>query len=109
MDGTFPVLEAGHCLVSPNQTEIVSKSAEILESSVATVTSSSQNTDKRPYPPAAKLPTQAAPDGIRFDFNDGARVVLPPRTVGKWRVRLRDIDTGNTLWPELTKHPSWYA
>jgi autotransporter strand-loop-strand O-heptosyltransferase len=25
-------------------------------------------------------------------------VVLPPRTVGKWRVRLRDLDTGNILF-----------
>ena len=28
--------------------------------------------------PAPELPTQLGPRGIRFDFNDGARVFLPP-------------------------------
>lgn len=50
------------------------------------------------YPPASVLPTQAGPAGIRFDFNLGARVVLPNRDAGKWRVRLRDRDTGNILF-----------
>jgi len=53
---------------------------------------------KQPYPPPANLPTQLGPAGIRFDFNHGARVILPNRTSGKWRVRLRDLDTGNTLF-----------
>lgn len=53
---------------------------------------------KSAYPPHAALPTQEGPDGIRFDFNSGARVVLPNRTQGKWRVRLRDLDTGNILF-----------
>ncbi len=53
---------------------------------------------KQPYPPPANLPTQLGPAGIRFDFNHGARVILPNRTTGKWRVRLRDLDTGNILF-----------
>ncbi|HLB97727.1 MAG TPA: hypothetical protein VJK90_08695, partial [Acetobacteraceae bacterium] len=53
---------------------------------------------KAPYPPPASLPTQLGPEGIRFDFNHGARVILPNRTEGKWRVRLRDLDTGNILF-----------
>jgi autotransporter strand-loop-strand O-heptosyltransferase len=53
---------------------------------------------KRTYPPPAVVPTQDGPSGIRFDFNQGARVFLPVRTEGKWRVRLRDRDTGNTLF-----------
>ena len=53
---------------------------------------------KSPYPPTASLPTQRAPDGIRYDINYGARVVLPARAEGKWRVRLRDLDTGNILF-----------
>ena len=53
---------------------------------------------KAPYPPAASLPTQAGPLGIRFDLNQGARLVLPNRPKGKWRVRLRDLDTGNLLF-----------
>jgi autotransporter strand-loop-strand O-heptosyltransferase len=50
------------------------------------------------YPHPARLPTQIGPEGIRFDFNQGCRVMLPPRTEGTWRVRLRDLDTGNTLF-----------
>jgi autotransporter strand-loop-strand O-heptosyltransferase len=53
---------------------------------------------KRPYPPPASLPTQSGPRGITFDFNQGARVILPNRTEGKWRIRLRDLDTGNILF-----------
>ncbi|MGI4799351.1 MAG: autotransporter strand-loop-strand O-heptosyltransferase [Janthinobacterium lividum] len=56
-----------------------------------------------PYPPSAEVPTQHAAGGIRFDFNMGARVVLPTRTDGGlWRVRLRDIDTGNILFETTT-------
>jgi autotransporter strand-loop-strand O-heptosyltransferase len=50
---------------------------------------------KRAYPPPASIPTQVGAQGIRFDFNDGCRVVLPQ---GKWHVRLRDLDTGNVLY-----------
>jgi autotransporter strand-loop-strand O-heptosyltransferase len=51
-----------------------------------------------PYPPVAQRPTQEGPAGIRFDFNHGARVSVPPVEHGKWRVRLRDIGTGNVLF-----------
>jgi autotransporter strand-loop-strand O-heptosyltransferase len=44
------------------------------------------------------VPTQRGPLGITFDFNRGARLVLPNRTEGKWRVRLRDVDTGTILF-----------
>ncbi len=50
---------------------------------------------KSAYPPPALVPTQEGPRGIRYDFNLGARVLLPP---GNWRVRLRDLDTGNILF-----------
>jgi autotransporter strand-loop-strand O-heptosyltransferase len=50
------------------------------------------------YPPVAAVPTQAGPEGVRFDFNRGCRVLLPARTEGQWRVRLRDLQTGNTLF-----------
>jgi autotransporter strand-loop-strand O-heptosyltransferase len=53
---------------------------------------------KGPYPPPAGQPAQTGPEGIRFDFNNGARVVLPNRPAGKWRVCLRDLDTGNVLF-----------
>ena len=48
-------------------------------------------------PPA--VPTQQGPRGIRFDGNDGCRVLLPE---GKWRVRLSDLDTGNILFESET-------
>ncbi|MDE8342962.1 MAG: autotransporter strand-loop-strand O-heptosyltransferase [Acidocella sp.] len=56
-----------------------------------------------PYPPPAALPTQMGPEGIRYDFNLGARVVLPNRTTGTWRVTLRDLDTGNILFMNENK------
>ena len=49
-------------------------------------------------PPA--MPVIEAPAGIRFDFNEGARVFVPARTTGVWRVRLSDTGTGNTLYDE---------
>jgi len=66
--------------------------------SATSVPADPQPLSKAPYPPAAPLPTQLGPEGIRFDFNQGARVVLPNRTEGAWRVRLRDLDTGNILF-----------
>jgi autotransporter strand-loop-strand O-heptosyltransferase len=48
-------------------------------------------------PEVAEIPTQEGPNGIRFDFNDGCRVMLPP-SEDAWRVRLSDIDTGNILY-----------
>ena len=42
--------------------------------------------------------------GVRFDFNVGARVLLPPRSDdGEWQVRLRDLDTGNVLFESRNK------
>jgi hypothetical protein len=38
--------------------------------------------------PPAPRPTQKGPHGIRYDFNRGVRVELPPR---KWRIQFRDI------------------
>ncbi|HET9018059.1 MAG TPA: autotransporter strand-loop-strand O-heptosyltransferase [Acetobacteraceae bacterium] len=52
---------------------------------------------KRAYPAPAGQPTQLGPKGIRFDFNEGCRVLLPPGEK-PWRVVLRDLDTGNVLF-----------
>ena len=38
-----------------------------------------------------------APDGIRFDFNDGLRVQTP-ETGGPWRIIFKDLDTGVVLF-----------
>jgi len=56
-----------------------------------------------PYQPPAAEPTQAGPEGIRFDFNEGCRVLLPARETGAWRARLSDLDTGNTLFETENK------
>ena len=45
--------------------------------------------------PPPKLPTQLGPLGIRYDFNDGARLLLPK---GAWHVNLIDADSGNILF-----------
>ena len=52
---------------------------------------------KPAYPPPAALPTQQGPHGLRFDFNEGCRVMLP-ESEQPWRVRIFDLDTGNILY-----------
>lgn len=49
----------------------------------------------RPIPPPARNPTQAGPDGLRFDFNHGCRLLLPD---GRWRVRFSDLDAETVLF-----------
>lgn len=44
-----------------------------------------------PEPP----PARHGPGGLRYDFNEGCRVLVP---AGDWRVRLRDLDTGCVLF-----------
>jgi autotransporter strand-loop-strand O-heptosyltransferase len=66
--------------------------------SAAAVEDKPQAEKKAPYPPPARVLTQEGPKGIRFDFNQGARLALPKRADGKWRVQLRDFDTGNILF-----------
>ncbi len=44
------------------------------------------------------MPTQEVPGtAIRYDFNNGARVVMP-KGEHPWKVRLTDLDTGNILF-----------
>ncbi len=43
----------------------------------------------------SEVPTQEGPLGIRYDFNDGARVLLPK---GQWHVMLTDEESGNILF-----------
>ncbi|MBQ6925109.1 MAG: autotransporter strand-loop-strand O-heptosyltransferase, partial [Kiritimatiellae bacterium] len=45
--------------------------------------------------PPPEVPTQEGPRGIRYDFNDGARVLLPP---GAWHVQIEDDESGNILF-----------
>jgi autotransporter strand-loop-strand O-heptosyltransferase len=50
------------------------------------------------YIPPPELPTQEGPMGLRYDFNDGARVFLPRLPRGKWRARITDDASGNVLF-----------
>ena len=44
-------------------------------------------------------PTQAGPEGIRYDFNNGCRVEVPQLSHDQgWRIRLSDLDTGNVIY-----------
>src|ERR1700686_2495717 len=61
------------------------------------VASSPSEPVKRAYPAPAEVPTQEGPKGARFDFNDGARVLLP-ESDRPWKIRLSDLDTGNILF-----------
>lgn len=54
-----------------------------------------QETTQYPFVSAPMLPSREGPAGIRYDFNDGARVLLPE---GRWRVALIDEDSGNILF-----------
>lgn len=60
---------------------------------------------KPAFHPPSQIPTQAGPLGIRFDFNDGCRVLLP-KAEKTWRVRLSDLDTGNILF-EVNLEEGW--
>jgi autotransporter strand-loop-strand O-heptosyltransferase len=68
-----------------------------------TIASADKDAPKPSYPPAPTQPTQTGPRGITYDFNNGARVLLPTRDHGKWRIRLRDLDTGNILFQSENK------
>jgi len=63
---------------------------------VNVITSPSEHgTAEAPFAAPPEIPTQKAPHGIYYDFNDGARVRLP---AGNWRVNLIDDASGNLLF-----------
>ena len=52
---------------------------------------------KPAYPAPSETPTQEGPEGVRFDFNSGCRVLFP-QSAHPWKVRLTDLDTGNIIY-----------
>jgi autotransporter strand-loop-strand O-heptosyltransferase len=56
-----------------------------------------QDSPKQHFIPPPELPTQLSVKGLRFDFNDGCRVLLE-HGQEQWRVRISDLDTGNILF-----------
>src|SRR5262245_45381729 len=71
--------------------------AESLAVAASASSSAEPETVKRAFPPLAELPTQQGAEGLRFDFNDGCRVVVA-EAGAPWRLRLSDLDTGNVLF-----------
>ena len=58
--------------------------------------------DERVYGDISDLPVMEAIEGIRFDFNDGIRVALPPN--GKsWRIAFSDLDSGLFLYNSVVQ------
>lgn len=51
-----------------------------------------------PYVLPPDLPTNDAGQGIHFDFNWGARVLLPKRADGRWRATLTDLDNSTIIF-----------
>ena len=56
-----------------------------------------ESSSRADFPPPPVIPTQFHESGLRYDFNDGARVQAP---IGPdvWRIRLLDLNTGNILF-----------
>jgi autotransporter strand-loop-strand O-heptosyltransferase len=81
--------------------ETLQTSGEALSAAAVSAVVPRQSGDAAPpkpaYPPPAALPTQLGPKGLRFDFNEGCRVMLPEGE-HPWRVRIFDLDTGNILY-----------
>lgn len=48
-----------------------------------------------------QIPTQEAIDGIRFDFNDGLRVVIP-KDAKPYRIQFYDIDSESLIYETTT-------
>ncbi|MFP3637755.1 autotransporter strand-loop-strand O-heptosyltransferase [Paraburkholderia sp. SIMBA_054] len=90
----------------PTPNQAVVEASEAADSAIAQAQTTGKAGDGTPQAPvvfvkppflsAPKTPTQTGKWGVRFDFNDGVRVVLPKK--GKWSVRLRDYEADITLF-----------
>jgi len=89
---------AGTSVVGPTSETVVPAPAGVPENGAAEAA-------EGPYIAAPMPPVLAAVDGIRFDFNDGARVMVPEIApeMGQWRVRLSDGVTSNVLFDARLK------
>ncbi|GBR12109.1 autotransporter strand-loop-strand O-heptosyltransferase [Gluconobacter frateurii] len=89
-------------------TSVSVQSAETPALAPSAVQSSSpeaEATEKSPYLVVPPAPVVEGGQGVRFDFNDGARVMVPEIApeIGQWHVRLSDYATGNILFDARLK------
>jgi len=73
-------------------------SATTPESEIAPVAPPQPAPAPNPYITPPDLPTNDAGQGIHFDFNWGARVLLPKRPDGRWRATLTDLDNSTIIF-----------
>ena len=93
-----PPLEAADTPVAePAAAESETAAAPPAQTVAGTVQETGSAAVKPPYPQAPEQPTQLGREGVRFDFNDGCRVVVP-EAAKSWRVRLMDKDTDNVIF-----------
>jgi hypothetical protein len=97
-DSTSPNLEPSAAPAA----EPASTAPAASESGQSAVSPSSSEAKKSAYVAPAPLATQEGPRGIRFDYNEGCRIVVPEGEP-PWRIRLSDIETGNVLYATTIK------
>jgi autotransporter strand-loop-strand O-heptosyltransferase len=103
--GNLEVSDAATLAISMDVARLVPPpvSATPLSDDLATLAAAARETEPaarpdRPYRAPAEVPTQNGPSGVTFDFNDGCRVFVAAEDKQPWRVRIRDLDTGNILY-----------
>ncbi|MCL2485874.1 MAG: autotransporter strand-loop-strand O-heptosyltransferase [Endomicrobia bacterium] len=68
----------------------------VASAAMPTEDGSQQQVNQDPFfAPPPPFPTQDGPFGIRYDFNDGARILLPK---GQWHVQIEDGESGNLIF-----------
>jgi autotransporter strand-loop-strand O-heptosyltransferase len=70
--------------------------AQLTQSTAGAAPASPAEKKSSPYVSIAETPTQLGPQGLRYDFNLGARLLLPQGP--DWHAAMYDIDTGNLLY-----------
>ncbi|KXV35433.1 glycosyl transferase, partial [Gluconobacter thailandicus] len=89
-------------------TSVSVQSAEtpaLAPSALQTTPPQAEAAEKSPYLVVPSVPVIEGGQGVRFDFNDGARVMVPDIApeIGQWHVRLSDYSTGNILFDARLK------
>ena len=93
---SVPPVSASSLNSTANQGTATASSGAVASANVtASVTVSTGKTVNPFVVPVPAVPTQEGPLGIRYDFNDGARVLLPK---GKWHVQIEDDETDNIIF-----------